>query len=236
VSNPLTIIPWPVCQFFDNNGEPLNGGLLYTYASGTTTNQATYSDANGTPNTNPVVLDSSGRCRVFLSATSYKFVLTPSVVPPPVSPSGAIWTIDGVPSTGLSQSIVGIGATAYNFGGSEFSPITATNYPSGITADTCLANSAFFFIDSALLVGTFGIRAMIESVAGITTTVAIMNLSDGSPDTPIQSMTGTSTTGSLVTSLAIPFATAGVVKAYGIKVKVSSGTGFVWQASLTRLT
>jgi len=34
-------------QFFDNIGAPLSGGLLYSYAAGTTTAQATYYDASG---------------------------------------------------------------------------------------------------------------------------------------------------------------------------------------------
>jgi len=49
-------------QFFDNNGDPLSGGLLYSYASGTTTPLATYTSSTGlTANTNPIVLDSAGR-------------------------------------------------------------------------------------------------------------------------------------------------------------------------------
>lgn len=49
-------------QFFDNNGVPLSGGLLYTYAAGTTTPIATYTSyTGGTPNSNPIVLDSAGR-------------------------------------------------------------------------------------------------------------------------------------------------------------------------------
>lgn len=65
-------------QFFDDNGDPLNGGKLYTYAAGTTTPKATYTDeSGGTPNANPVVLDSAGRATVFLSG-SYKFRLETS--------------------------------------------------------------------------------------------------------------------------------------------------------------
>jgi len=49
-------------QFFDNNGDPLSGGLLYFYESGTTTPKTTYSDSDlSTANTNPVVLDAAGR-------------------------------------------------------------------------------------------------------------------------------------------------------------------------------
>jgi hypothetical protein len=49
-------------QFFNNNGEPLNGGLVYTYQAGSSTPLATYTDINGTTaNANPIVLDSSGR-------------------------------------------------------------------------------------------------------------------------------------------------------------------------------
>ena len=49
-------------QFFDNNGAPLAGGLIYTYAAGTTTPQATYTTSAGTTaHTNPIVLNSAGR-------------------------------------------------------------------------------------------------------------------------------------------------------------------------------
>jgi hypothetical protein len=64
-------------QFFDDDGTPLAGGKLYTYATGTTTNQTTYQDqAGATPNANPIVLDSRGECRLWLSGVlEYTFVL-----------------------------------------------------------------------------------------------------------------------------------------------------------------
>lgn len=63
-------------QFFDDNGDPLNAGRLFTYVAGTvSTPKATYTTAAGTtPNANPVVLDSAGRAVVFLDG-SYKFRL-----------------------------------------------------------------------------------------------------------------------------------------------------------------
>lgn len=46
----------------DDNGEPLSGGKLYFYESGTLVAKNTYSDSDETiPNTNPVVLDAAGR-------------------------------------------------------------------------------------------------------------------------------------------------------------------------------
>lgn len=67
-------------QFFDNNGVPLSGGLIYTYAAGTSTPQATYTSSNGsTAQANPIVLDSSGRVpsgEIWLTdGLQYKFVL-----------------------------------------------------------------------------------------------------------------------------------------------------------------
>lgn len=74
--SPLAGAGW---QFFDNNGVPLNGGLLYTYAAGTTTPAATYTSDNGvTANANPIVLDSSGRTpsEVWLTdGTTYKIAV-----------------------------------------------------------------------------------------------------------------------------------------------------------------
>lgn len=73
-----TLMPAPRFTAFDNNGLIVSGAKLCTYAAGTTTPQATYSDADlaiGHVNTNPVVTDSAGRAVVYLSATSYKFTL-----------------------------------------------------------------------------------------------------------------------------------------------------------------
>lgn len=69
-------------QFFDDNGFPLSGGLVYTYEAGTTTPAATYTDnSGGTANTNPIVLDAAGRtpAEIWLdSETTYKFVVADS--------------------------------------------------------------------------------------------------------------------------------------------------------------
>jgi hypothetical protein len=49
-------------QFFDDNGDVLSGGKLYTYAAGTTTPAATYTTNTGSAShTNPIVLDAAGR-------------------------------------------------------------------------------------------------------------------------------------------------------------------------------
>lgn len=67
----------PIWQFFDENGDPLAGGQLFTYVAGTSTPAAVYTDSSGsTPHTNPVELDGAGRAEIWLSeSTSYKFVL-----------------------------------------------------------------------------------------------------------------------------------------------------------------
>lgn len=67
-------------QFFDNNGNPLAGGKIFTYVAGTTTGATTYTsiDPVNFPNANPIVLDSSGRtpAQIWLEeGLSYKFVL-----------------------------------------------------------------------------------------------------------------------------------------------------------------
>ena len=61
-------------QLFDNNGNPLAGGKIYTYLAGTTTNAATYTTSAGNiAHSNPIVLDGAGRV-----------------------PSGEIWLTDGI--------------------------------------------------------------------------------------------------------------------------------------------
>lgn len=70
-------------QFQDANGNLLNAGKVFTYAAGTSTPQATYTDATGTiQNANPIVLGVDGRMpnEVWLvDGLSYKFVLQDSL-------------------------------------------------------------------------------------------------------------------------------------------------------------
>jgi len=66
----------PVFRALDANGKPLSGGKLYTYVAGSSTPQSTYADPAGTsPNTNPVILDSTGSAKIFLAPQNYKFIL-----------------------------------------------------------------------------------------------------------------------------------------------------------------
>ena len=67
-------------QLFDNNGIPLSGGKIYTYAAGTTTPQVVYTTAAGNiAHSNPIILNSAGRVstgEIWLTNNLYyKFVL-----------------------------------------------------------------------------------------------------------------------------------------------------------------
>lgn len=73
------IAPYAFFQELDDNGNLLDGGLLYTYEAGTTTPKVTYTDSNeSTANANPVVLDASGRADIWLGTGAYKFILKTS--------------------------------------------------------------------------------------------------------------------------------------------------------------
>jgi hypothetical protein len=84
-------------QFFDNNGNPLSGGKMYTYAAGTTTPAPTYTSNSGsTANPNPIILNSAGRppSQVWLdNNATYKFVLA-------TSNDIVLWTMDNIPGIG----------------------------------------------------------------------------------------------------------------------------------------
>ena len=87
-------------QFFDNNGNPLVSGKIYTYAAGTSTPKASYADfALGSLNTNPVILDSAGRASIWGSG-NYKIVIKSSA-------DATIKTIDNVRLSGLTTTVVG---------------------------------------------------------------------------------------------------------------------------------
>jgi hypothetical protein len=94
-------------QLFSNNGVPLAGGLIYSYAAGTSTPAATYTTSAGSiANTNPIVLNAFGRTanEIWLTAGSnYKFILRDST-------GNLIGTYDNISGindfTGASASIL----------------------------------------------------------------------------------------------------------------------------------
>jgi hypothetical protein len=112
------LAPEPKAQFFDANGDPLVGGKVYTYAAGTTTPLATFTNANAnTPNTNPIILDARGECDLwFATATSYKVVLKDAN-------DSLIWTVDNITTYGTiaSQNFNNVNIT-----GGAITNITAT--------------------------------------------------------------------------------------------------------------
>jgi hypothetical protein len=64
-----SLAPAPRMQFFDATGShPLAGGCVQSFQAGSTTPTSTFSNASGTPNPNPVQLDSSGRADIWLPA------------------------------------------------------------------------------------------------------------------------------------------------------------------------
>jgi len=117
-----SLSPPPKLQFFGSDGLPLVGGKLYTYAAGTTTPLATYTDSTGvTQNTNPVILDATGQAGVWLpDTTTYKYVLKTSA-------DVTLYTVDyvSVPLTTNSfASPPAIGSSVPNAG--TFTTLIAT--------------------------------------------------------------------------------------------------------------
>jgi hypothetical protein len=93
------LISYPRFRATDENGNPLSGGLLYTYFSGTSTKKSTYQDAaETTPHANPIILDSNGEATIYLANGDYKFVLNNPNATPPETPDDIIWTVDDIQS------------------------------------------------------------------------------------------------------------------------------------------
>ena len=89
------VSPPEKARYFDNNGVICSGCLVFSYAGGTSTPIATYTDSTGgTPNTNPVTLDSTGQANIwFLPTTTYKISLSPAG---DLTNSNPFWTVDNV--------------------------------------------------------------------------------------------------------------------------------------------
>jgi len=159
-------------QLFDNNGNLLVGGKLYTYAAGTTTPQTTYTtNVGNVAHTNPIILDSAGRVpggEIWLTGIIlYKFVLHDSL-------DNSIGTWDNISTINAS-----------NVGNTPAGNIAATDVQSALneldTEKAALTGAAFTGAVSATT-GTFSgaVSATTGTFSGrVTSTAGDMNLKAG---------------------------------------------------------
>ena len=123
--------------FYDSGGIALAGGSIYTYAAGTTTPQAAYTDeTGGTPTTNPIVLDSNGGAQFWLSNVGYKFVIENSL-------GSTIRTIDNIyniePGSVGAQQIANGAVTPTQM---NLSTLVAADLPNGLVTNPLIAAGA----------------------------------------------------------------------------------------------
>lgn len=171
-------------QFFNNSGVVLSGGQIFTYAAGTTTLTATYTDNTlGTPNANPIVLDSAGRysSEIWWSGgTNFKFILKDAsnntiatwdnlVGINDVSAAAATeWTATGLTPTyvsatsftlsGNQTSIItaNLRLKSTNTGGTIYSTVTAVSYSAGTGLTTVTVVNDSGSLDSGLSAVSYG--------------------------------------------------------------------------------
>lgn len=113
MANSLTVMPWVFPQWLTNNADPAASYRLFTYAAGTSTKLATYTDAAGTvAQSNPLTVNSAGRpaSLVFLQAKSYKFVFAPPGTDDP--PNSPLWTADNVSANSAFSADIDVTGTA----------------------------------------------------------------------------------------------------------------------------
>ena len=138
-------------------GLPLAGGQLYTYISGTTTLQATYTDNTLTTQcANPIILDNYGQAIFWLASENYRFNLLNSA-----GVQQAHYPMDNIQPTSVSNLASNLAAHTNNSQGAGL-----VGYNSALTypANTVGAGiKAFSSSNGASLIGTS------QSVSGAVT-------------------------------------------------------------------
>lgn len=187
-----TLAPQPKLQFFDNNGNPLSGGRLYTYVAGTTTPQATFTDETGTvTNTNPVILDSRGEASVWFGPGTYKLKLATAA-------DVEVWSVDDI---GSQLSVADLATGIQTWLGNP----TSANLRAAMVDET--GTGALVFANAPTLVLP-NVDVINEATPGVGVTVDGVVLKDNDVDAdsvvaddvsaPILNATGTSSSGGIV--------------------------------------
>ncbi len=166
MSNNGTPMPSPYQTIFDTNGDPVSGGLVWTYISGTSTPLSTWTTAAlSVANTNPIVADSAGRFVAFLSpGSSYKFVYETAATPP--AHGTIIRTVDlvsAVPSSSANLDITGTAGESLALG----SAVYLSDGSGGKTVGNWyLADSGTAYSSSSALVVGMTVAAISSAASG----------------------------------------------------------------------
>ena len=159
--------------FLDSSGNPLSGGLLYTYTAGSSTPETTYTTSAGSvSNANPIVLNSGGYpasagnvVSIWLTqGTSYKFVLKTSA-------AVEVWSRDNI--YGINDP-TNFSAAGDQWVASGHTPtyISATSF--SVTGDQTATYQANRRIKTTNTGGTIYSRIK-SSAFGSVTTVTVVN-------------------------------------------------------------
>jgi hypothetical protein len=137
-----SLTPTPKQQFFDANGDPLVAGKVYTYAGGTTTPIATFTNqAGSSTNTNPIILDARGMANIWLQPTvAYKFLVTDANDVTQYTTDNILVPVDNLsfsspPPIGNVSPNTGAFSTLSATGNVTFSGFGYVQMPTGATTD-----------------------------------------------------------------------------------------------------
>lgn len=144
-------------QFTDDNGVPVNAGLVGFFRTGTTTEQDTYSDSTlDTANANPVVLNSAGRSATAIygdpsSGWDYRVRLATSA-------DVQIWQYDDIVVDGADTATYAEGSFTGTLTGMTASTTGTVNYQ--IIANSAGTGKACRLYIAALIQGTSNTTAL----------------------------------------------------------------------------
>lgn len=137
----------------------------------------------------------------------------------------------------FSQGLLA-GGVPFIFGGNSSHGWNQIDYLVGATLDKLVPNTTVLTVLNTNMPGTLKLEAVLAVTNGPTHSIslAMMNLTDGLPDSPMTNsvITSLSATGEKLQSGVITLAVG--TKTYGIKGKISNGTqqGFAWGIRLLR--
>jgi hypothetical protein len=251
-----SLTPTPKQQFFDANGNPLVAGKVYTYAGGTTTPIATFTDqAGGTANTNPIILDSRGMANIWLQPTiAYKFLITDSNDVTQYTTDNILVPVDNLsfgspppigdvsPDTGAFTTLSATGDVTFSGFGYVQMPVGATTdrpgtpvegmfrYNSTLDVFEGYSNNAWGQVGGNGATGNGSDEVFYENDQTITLSYTIPSTKNAMTTGPITLDAGFVGTGSIAgTTLTVDTATSGLLGVGSIVagVNVTAGTTIV---------